>query len=145
MSDKFDPSDFDAPIEAPDHTVLLDAIRKAAALGVQSASAPLVASAAEVQRQVKELRAAERSVQTATASITAAKSALFWDNAKHLLLYAAVGGLILGGGGAGYNFVKRPKVETRYVGCTAWNAKTKTCSGRWIPLVEKAPDEGNAG
>ena len=145
MSDKFDPSDFDAPIEAPDHMVLLDAIRKAAALGVQSASAPLVASAAEVQRQVKELRAAERSVQTATASITAAKSALFWDNAKHLLLYAAVGGLILGGGGVGYHFVKRPKVETRYVGCTAWNAKAKTCSGRWIPLVEKTPDEGNAG
>ncbi|MNI61838.1 hypothetical protein D3C73_1171280 [compost metagenome] len=145
MSNEFDPSDFDAPVTAPDHTVLLDAITKAAAAGVHSANTRLVASASEVERQVKELRAAERSLQSATTSINAAKSALFWDNAKHLLIYAAVGGLILGGGGAGYHFVKRPKVETRYVGCTAWNAKTKTCSGRWIPLVEKAPDEGNAG
>ena len=144
MSAEFDLSDFDADPTAADHTALLDEIRQAATSGVRSASAPLVAAASEVQRQVKELRAAERSVQAATASITAARSALFWDNAKHLLLYAAVGGLVLGGGGVGYHFVKRPKVETRYVGCTAWNAKTKTCTGRWIPLVEKAPDEAGA-
>lgn len=145
MSAEFDLSDFDTPTAAADHTALLNEMREAGAAGVRSASAPLVAAASEVQRQVKELRAAERSIQAATASITAARSALFWDNAKHLLLYAAVGGLVLGGGGAGYHFVKRPKVETRYVGCTAWNAKAKTCSGRWIPLVEKqTPDEGNA-
>ncbi|WP_313517832.1 MULTISPECIES: hypothetical protein [Brevundimonas] len=144
MSAEFDLSDFDADPTAADHTALLDEIRQAATSGVRSASAPLVAAASEVQRQVKELRAAERSIQAATASITAARSALFWDNAKHLLLYAAVGGLVLGGGGVGYHFVKRPKVETRYVGCTAWNAKTKTCTGRWIPLVEKAPDEAGA-
>ena len=118
---------------------------QAAASGVQSASAPLVAAASEIQRQVKELRAAERSVQTATASLAAAKSTLFWDNAKHLLLYAAVGGLVLGGGGAGYHFIKRPKVETHYLGCTTWNARAKTCAGQWIPLVEKkTPNEGNA-
>ncbi|MFI8684148.1 hypothetical protein ACIGFJ_17640 [Brevundimonas diminuta] len=98
MSAEFDLSDFDADPTAADHTALLDEIRQAATSGVRSASAPLVAAASEVQRQVKELRAAERSIQAATASITAARSALFWDNAKHLLLYAAVGGLVLGGG-----------------------------------------------
>lgn len=91
MTDKFDLTDFDTPTEAPDHRALLDEMRRAAASGVQSASAPLVAAASEIRRLVKELRAAERSVQTATASLAAAKSALFWDNAKHLLLYAAVG------------------------------------------------------
>lgn len=140
MTDKFDLTDFDAPTEAPDHRALLDEMRQVAASGVQSASAPLVAAASEIQRQVKELRAAERSVQTATASLAAAKSALFWDNAKHLLLYAAVGGLVLGGGGVGYHFVKRPKVETQYFGCADWNARTKTCKGQWMPLTPKKPD-----
>ena len=67
--------DFDADPTAADHTALLDEIRQAATSGVRSASAPLVAAASEVQRQVKELRAAERSIQAATASITAARSA----------------------------------------------------------------------
>ena len=141
MSAEFDLLDFDAPTAAADHTALLNEMREAGAAGVRSASAPLVAAASEVQRQVKELRAAERSIQAATASITAAKSALFWDNAKHLLLYAAVGGLVLGGGGAGYHFIKRPKVETHYLGCTVWSARTKTCTGEWITLVQKTPDE----
>ena len=142
MSDKFDPSEFDAPIEAPDHTVLFDAIRQAAASGVQSASAPLVAAASEIQRQVKELRAAERSVQTATASLAAAKSALFWDNAKHVLLYAAGAGFVLGGVGVGYDaFLKPAKIEKHYAGCTDWNARADTCRGKWVPLVITQPDE----
>lgn len=140
MSAEFDLSDFDTPTAAADHTALLNEMREAGAAGVRSASAPLVAAASEVQRQVKELRAAERSIQAATASITAARSALFWDNAKHLLLYAAVGGLVLGGGGVGYHFVKRPKVETQYFGCADWNARTKTCKGQWMPLTPKKPD-----
>ena len=144
MSTEFDLSDFDAPTAAADHTALLNEMREAGAAGVRSASAPLVAAASEVQRQVKELKMAERSIQTATASLTAARSALFWDNAKHLLLYAAVAGLVLGGAGAGYHFVKRPKIETQYFGCTAWNARAKTCRGEWTPLTPKKPDEASA-
>ena len=142
MTDKFEMSDFDAPVTAPDHTVLLDAITKAAAAGVHSANARLVASASEVERQVKEMQVADRSLHSAMASIRAAKSALFWDNAKHALLYAAGAGFVLGGVGVGYDaFLKPAKIEKHYAGCTDWNARTDTCRGKWVPLVITQPDE----
>lgn len=136
MTDKFEMSDFDAPVTAPDHTVLLDAITKAAAAGVHSANARLVASASEVERQVKEMQVAERSLHSAMTSIHAARSALFWDNAKHLLLYAAVAGLVMAGAGFGWHFVFKPaKVVQVDRYCTSWNAKKGVCNVDWkLPI-----------
>ena len=140
MSAEFDLSDFDAPTDTPDHTALFDAMRDAGASGVRDAIAPLARSIqpialglADLKHQIGEMRQAERALQSA-------RSALFWDNAKHLLLYAAVAGLVLGGAGVGYHFVKRPKIETQYFGCADWNARTKDCKGQWMPLTPKKPD-----
>lgn len=136
MSNEFDLADFDTPPDAPDYVALLDAMRDAAASGVQSATAPLIAAHNKTQRQIAELQAAERSMQTAAASVRAANSALFWENAKHLLLYTAAAGLALGGLGVGYHFVIKPaeivQVD-RY--CTSWNAKKGVCNVDWkLPI-----------
>lgn len=131
MTDKFDPTDFDTPTEAPDHRALLDEMRQAAVSGVQSATKPLVAAASEIQRQVKELEAAAQAIRSAETSVRIAQSSLFWNNAKNLLLYAAVAALVLTGAGWGWHFVKAPKVEHQAWYCTDWNAKTGKCRVQW--------------
>lgn len=142
MSAEFDPSDFDAPIDIPDHTSLFDEMREAGASGVRAAIAPLARSIdpialglADLKRQIGEMQQAERALQSA-------RTALFWDNAKHVLLYAAGAGFVLGGVGVGYDaFLKPAKIEKYYAGCTDWNARADTCRGKWVPLVITQPDE----
>lgn len=141
MSDKFDLSDFDTPPDEADHRVFLDAIRKAAAEGVRSASAPLVATASEIERQTKAMRAAERSVQTANTSLTAAKSALLWDHVQQLFIIVIAVGIVLAGAGAGAYWLKAPKVEEKLFGCTSWDARKQACRNDWIPLRSKAEGE----
>lgn len=134
MNDEFNLSDFDTPAEAPDHRVFLDAIRNAAAEGVQSATTPLVASAAEVERQVRAIQAAERSIQSTANSMAAAKSALWWDRIQQLLIVSFAVGMVLAGAGAGYHFAKAPKIEEKLYGCGSWNARKEECLSGWIPL-----------
>lgn len=80
-------------------------------------------------------------LQQAERTLSSAKTVIFWENAKHLLLYAVVGAVITMGLGGSYWLVKDPKIEVRTYGCSAgWNAK-KGCKGKWLPLIEdKGPN-----
>jgi len=137
MSDEFSLSDFDAPAEAEDHRVFLAAIRNAAAEGVHSANGSLVATAAEIQRQMKALTAAERAAKQAERSLEKAKAALWWDRVQQLLIVGFSVGMVLAGAGAGFHFLKQPKIEQKLYGCTNWNARTEACSSGWIPLTRE--------
>lgn len=134
MSDEFSLSDFDSPAEIEDHRVFLDAIQQKAAEGTRSANAPLLDIASEIQRQLKAMQMAERSVQNAAASLTAAKRALLWDRVQQLLIVAFSVGIVLAGAGAGYHFAKAPKIEEKLYGCGSWNARKEECLSGWIPL-----------
>lgn len=135
MSSDFDPAEFDlAPSTSSpeaDYTVLLDAMRQAGSDGVRAALDPVNRSLADLRAQITELQQAERTLRSANA-------VMFWENAKHLLLYTAVSAVILAGTASAYWLVKDPKVEVRPYGCTTgWDPKKNDCKGKWVPLVSQ--------
>lgn len=137
MADEFNLSDFDTPTETEDHRVFLSAIRNAAAEGILSANGPIVAAAAEIERQSKALMAAERAAKQAEQSLAKAKTALWWDRVQQVLVVAFSVGMVLAGAGAGFHFAKQPKIEQKLYGCGNWNTRTEVCSSGWIPLTRE--------
>lgn len=135
MSDEFKMSDFDTPPDDP--SVLLAALRDAAASGVQSATRPLIGATQGIERQIADLGSEVRALRAAAANLDDARRVLAWDRVQQLLIAACALGVVLAGAGAAWHFIKAPKIEEKHYGCTQWSARKQTCDGDWMPLTPK--------
>lgn len=133
MSDKFSLDDFNTAPE-PDAHVLLDEITKAAEIGTTKAAQPILVIHKETQRQMALLASKIQQMQGAETRLQKAANSFTLDLIIKAVIAIAAATALTCGIALAYQIMKDPKVE--YMGCTKWNAQTKTCDGEWRPLRE---------
>lgn len=130
MSD-FDPAEFAAQPETDPvayYRVLLDAMQQAGAAGVRQEIATLQRTLAEMRQTANEM---DRSAQLFMDAARQADA----SSTKRLVTIAVIAFASLLIAALFYRWAAEPKIERQLYGCTAkWDAKKRTCGGRWVPL-----------
>jgi hypothetical protein len=143
----FDPAEFDTPTshnDAGDYRHLLDAMRQAGTEGVSGPIGDLnlriAQDARERERWATQLAEDRKGLLAAAYQLQKASQRLSFDRIKEWIAAALIALGVLLTGAIVYRWIEEPKIEQRLYGCSAaWDAKTGTCKGKWVPLYEKSP------
>lgn len=132
----FDPAEFDTPApSAPageDYRLLLAAMRQAGAQGVQQEMGELRAALASMAQTTNDLDRIGKNLRADAADLKQA-------TVKHYVVMFGALIAVVFAVGVIIRWMQEPKIEQRLYGCTAqWDAKTKTCKGKWVPLVSNS-------
>jgi len=141
MADDFNLSDFDTPIETPDHRVLLDTIRAEAAAGIRDMVSPIVTAQKDLQATVGALSKEMRDMAQAHTSLKQARADFTWGRILQLFTVSLALMAVLAGAGMGWQAIKPPKIEAHYYGCNGRLTNDGQCQGTWRLLQkQKVPN-----
>lgn len=139
MNAEFDPAEFETDAPPLDYRDLLGAMSAAGAEGVRQEIAPLLAAikqdAASREAWRRDTKEGLSEFGRAARDMNRAANDLHHAHVKEAVIGGAIvlGVIILAL--AAFQYFREPKVVQKLYGCSAaWDAKTQTCKGRWVPL-----------